>query len=518
MSKYKYAAGDNPIDDYTIQYALGRGGFGEVYFANSKVGREVALKAILDHEEIELRGVQNCMNLKSSRLLTIYDVGRDTDGVLWIVMEYIRGPSLQDVIAEYPGGLQPEQAVYLLRELAIGLSDLHNAGIVHRDLKPSNVFFDGGRLKIGDYSLSKTIASHQQSQHTITVGTVHYMAPEISLGRYDKTVDIYALGVIFYELLTGQPPHTGDTVGEVLMKHLHSDVNTELIDEPYHDLVLRSMNRDPSARYQTAEEFAKAALQSVGTTSLVDSFHPNTLSQIGQRASDRKQQLQTTGHLGTSPNSNSDEASDPNLDPSNTNDAGHPLELRLLLAAVAVVLAMALQIFASNRGGLSAWDGILFGIATFCAALIPAYRLLRWPPRHEKTSWRDSAIWLATASGSVTLLFLLSVLMTPIEFEGIAVTSCGCLLSLMLIDWRRATSFNRPSTLQWYPTIAPVVIAAVVCVGLRMQQWWSFSSATAMGLSLALQAMAPRALVLKKTLPSLPTLVRTVATSTQTLT
>ena len=97
---------------------------------------------------------------------------------------------------------------------------LHDHGIVHRDLKPGNVFSDEGIVKVGDYGLSKFISCSRRSGQTESVGTVHYMAPEIANGRYGKEIDIYALGVILYEMLTGRVPFDGESVGEVLMKHL----------------------------------------------------------------------------------------------------------------------------------------------------------------------------------------------------------------------------------------------------------------------------------------------------------
>lgn len=483
MTSFNYAPGDRPLAGYTIEYALGKGGFGEVYFAKSDAGREVALKAILEHEEVELRGVQNCMNVKSPRLLAIHDVRRAQDETVWIVMEYVRGPSLQDIIAESPNGLEPEQAMYLLRELALGLSDLHNAGIVHRDLKPSNVFFDGGRVKIGDYSLSKSIASHEQSQHTMTVGSVHYMAPEISLGRYDKTVDIYALGIIFFELLTGHPPHTGETVGEVLMKHLHSDVDVGSIASPLQQVIQRATSREPMTRYQTPEEFAKAAMQVSGAGSVADSFGPATLSLIGQRA--QKERMHAAAVAEQEPRSVAiDHPRKPRV---------RSLELRILHAATLVSATTAVQVFFSNRGGLGAFDGMLFALGVFGAAMIPAYRLLRWPRHDDRVDkpWREIPMRIVTATFAAAILAVYSTFATPLEMEGLVMSCLGSLLALSIIDWRKYVRPDRGETLQWYPTVAAGVVATLLCVALRMSEWWLFCSCTAIGMTLALQAIAP---------------------------
>jgi serine/threonine protein kinase len=101
-----------------------------------------------------------------------------------------------------------QKAAYFLREIGKGLAYLHDRGIVHRDLKPGNIFYEDGYVKIGDYGLAKIMAASQHSGQTVSVGTVHYMAPEVGSGNYDRTIDIYALGVILYEMLLGKVPFT----------------------------------------------------------------------------------------------------------------------------------------------------------------------------------------------------------------------------------------------------------------------------------------------------------------------
>lgn len=283
MAAYHYQQGDRPLDGYTIQHALGRGGFGEVYFAVSDAGREVALKSVLNFEDIELRGIGHCMNLKSPHLVMIFDVKQGEDGTPWVIMEYVSGRSLRQVLDEAPDGLDPEQATFFLRELAKGIDYLHDAGIVHRDLKPHNVFFEDGRVKIGDYSLSKVMTVSHASGHTMTVGSVHYMAPEISMGKYDKTVDLYALGVMLFEMLTGKPPFVGESVGEVLMKHLNGQLDVSKLPQPFADVVQKSMDRDPAKRFQSAREMANALALADYPQALEDSV-PASLSLVGKGA------------------------------------------------------------------------------------------------------------------------------------------------------------------------------------------------------------------------------------------
>ena len=173
---YTFKHGDRPLAGYTIQRGVGRGGFGEVYYAVSDAGREVALKYLRDNPEVELRGVSACMNLNSPNLIQIFDVKQGQEGDYFIIMEYMAGPSLRDLLIAEPKGLGPQRAAYLIREIARGLGYLHDRGIVHRDLKPGNLFYEDGCVKIGDYGLSKYISTSRHSAQTSSVGTVHYMA------------------------------------------------------------------------------------------------------------------------------------------------------------------------------------------------------------------------------------------------------------------------------------------------------------------------------------------------------
>jgi serine/threonine protein kinase len=103
----------------------------------------------------------------------------------------------------------------------------------------ANIFYENGYVKIGDYGLSKAMEPTQHSGQTITVGTVHYMAPEIGGGRYDKSIDIYAIGAVLYEMLTGQPPFLGSSAGEILMKHVSSEPDLTHVEEPFKTVVRR---------------------------------------------------------------------------------------------------------------------------------------------------------------------------------------------------------------------------------------------------------------------------------------
>ncbi|MCA9263230.1 MAG: protein kinase [Planctomycetales bacterium] len=280
MPKFRYQHGDQPLAGYTIEHGLGRGGFGEVYYAISDAGRQVALKAVQNFEEIELRGIAQCMNLKSPHLVTIFDVKYNDDGDPFVIMEYVTGPSLRELLDASPHGLGEAKSAFLLREIAKGLTYLHDCGVVHRDLKPHNIFYEDGTVKIGDYSLSKAITTSHRSGHTMTVGTVHYMAPEISLGRYDHSVDIYALGVILYEMLVGHPPYVGETMAEVLMRHLSGEPDLSQVEEPFRSVIRKALAKSPEDRYQSAQEMAEEVFGVPAIQESVTALAPAGLSVV----------------------------------------------------------------------------------------------------------------------------------------------------------------------------------------------------------------------------------------------
>jgi hypothetical protein len=281
---FRYKHGDRPLDGYTIQRAAGRGGFGEVYYAISDGGREVALKVVQAYEQIELRGISQCMNLKSPHLVTIFDVRFGAEGQPFVIMEYVNGPSLRELLDQSPSGLGTQKAAFFLREIGKGLTYLHDCGIVHRDLKPGNIFYENGAVKIGDYGLSKAITASHRSGQTVTVGTVHYMAPEIGAGKYDRGIDIYAMGALLYEMLTGQVPFFGASPAEVLMKHLTVAPPLDGIEEPFATVIRRAMAKDPAQRYQSVQEMVEAVFGAEHVRQSVSCFSPESLSIVAGRA------------------------------------------------------------------------------------------------------------------------------------------------------------------------------------------------------------------------------------------
>lgn len=262
--KFTFAPESRPLDGYTIKRAIHRGGFGEVYYALSDAGKEVALKLLNNNLEVELRGVSQCLNLKHPNLVTIFDIREDADKDHWIVMEYVGGCGLHQALRNHPSGMPVPEVLAWLSGIVSGLSFLHDRGIVHRDLKPANVFSEGGIVKIGDVGLSKYISESRRSAQTQSVGTVYYMAPEVARGRYGREVDIYALGVMLVEMLTGRVPFDGETTAEILMKHLTAEPDLTGIPQTMRPVLAAALEKDPARRTADAEELERQFRMAVG--------------------------------------------------------------------------------------------------------------------------------------------------------------------------------------------------------------------------------------------------------------
>jgi serine/threonine-protein kinase len=218
---------------YLIGSRVARGGMATVYEATDlRLDRTVAVKVMHpglgDDDEFAARFVSEARaaaRLSHPNVVAVFDQGND-DGIVFLAMELVPGHTLRDTIGK-EAPLSPARAIALLEPVVSALAAAHRAGLVHRDVKPENVLIaDDGRIKVADFGLAKAVSA--TTQHTATgvlIGTVSYVAPELVVeGRSDARADVYAVGVILYELLTGKKPHAGETPIQVAYKHVHEDV------------------------------------------------------------------------------------------------------------------------------------------------------------------------------------------------------------------------------------------------------------------------------------------------------
>ena len=218
---------------YRIGPRIARGGMASVYEATDlRLDRTVAVKimhpGLGDDDEFAARFVseaRSAARLSHPNVVAVYDQGND-DGTVFLAMELIPGHTLRDTIGK-EAPMSPARAFALLEPVVSALAAAHRAHLMHRDVKPENVLIaDDGRIKVADFGLAKAVSAH--TQHTATgvlIGTVSYIAPELVVeGRSDARADVYSVGVILYELLTGNKPHEGETPIQVAYKHVHEDV------------------------------------------------------------------------------------------------------------------------------------------------------------------------------------------------------------------------------------------------------------------------------------------------------
>jgi hypothetical protein len=299
--KFTFAPEATPLTGYTIKRAIDRGGFGEVYYALSDSGKEVALKLLQRNQQVELRGVRQCLNLKHPNLVTIFDIRTDADEDHWVVMEFVSGKSLEQVLDEHPKGLPVAEVEAWLTGIAAGIGFLHDRGIVHRDLKPANVFRESGIVKIGDVGLSKFITPSRRSAQTESVGTVYYMAPEVARGKYGSELDVYSLGVMLYEMLTGHVPFNGESTGEILMKHLTEPPDLSKVAAAFRPVLARALEKDPQRRtpgaVQLADEFRRA-VQGKPVAEEIPASHFVDVQRLEQQVARNARPSETRSHSG----------------------------------------------------------------------------------------------------------------------------------------------------------------------------------------------------------------------------
>src|SRR5579862_3171171 len=258
---------DGTFDNrYLILRKLGSGGMADVYLAeDQELGRRVALKLLNDRHANDAqfverfrREAQSAAGLNHPNIVSVFDRGR-AEGTYYIAMEYLDGRTLKELLVRN-GPTPVPIAIDYARQILGALAFAHRNGIVHRDIKPHNIVVGrDGRLKVTDFGIARSGASQMTEAGSI-VGTAQYLSPEQARGApVDPRSDLYSLGIVLYEMLTGKVPFTGDTPVEIAMKHLQSTAEppSSLRPEVPRELdavVMRAIAKDPEQRYGTAEE------------------------------------------------------------------------------------------------------------------------------------------------------------------------------------------------------------------------------------------------------------------------
>ncbi|WP_272578151.1 MULTISPECIES: Stk1 family PASTA domain-containing Ser/Thr kinase [unclassified Streptomyces] len=250
---------------YRVQARIAAGGMATVYQAvDTRLDRLLALKVMhptlaTDAAFVDrfIREAKSVARLSHPNVVGVFDQG--TDGTyVYLAMEYVAGCTLRDVLRER-GALQPRAALDILEPILAALGAAHRAGLVHRDMKPENVLIgDDGRVKVADFGLVRAVDTNTTASTGSVLGTVSYLAPEqMEHGTADARVDVYACGVVLYEMLTGGKPHTGGSVAQILYQHLHEDVLPPSglvpgLAPQLDELVALATARDPQQRPQDA--------------------------------------------------------------------------------------------------------------------------------------------------------------------------------------------------------------------------------------------------------------------------
>src|SRR4051795_6809000 len=268
-------ARDTLIDGrYRAEKRLGAGGMAEVWCAQDEVlGRRVAVKLMGGrfaedpefHERFR-REAQAAAGLTHPNIVAIFDRS-EWEGTPYIAMELVDGQTLKELVQQR-GPLPPHIAVGLTEQILRALGYAHRRGIVHRDVKPQNVILDPeGQAKVADFGIARANNSSEMTQTGAIVGTVQYLSPEQANGDpVDARSDLYSTGIVLYELLTGHPPFDGEAPISIALKHLNErpvppGQMHPGIPPALESVVMRSLEKDPARRYQTAEDFIAALEQ-----------------------------------------------------------------------------------------------------------------------------------------------------------------------------------------------------------------------------------------------------------------
>ncbi|WP_226665765.1 Stk1 family PASTA domain-containing Ser/Thr kinase [Metabacillus litoralis] len=255
---------------YKILEVIGGGGMANVYLAKDMIlEREVAMKVLRfdfsnDDEFIKRfrREAQSATSLAHPNVVSIYDVGEE-DGVYYIVMEYVEGQTLKQYIQQF-APIHPRKAVNIMLQIVSAIQHAHDNQIIHRDIKPHNILIDHhGNVKVTDFGIAMALSSTTITQTNSVLGSVHYLSPEQARGGLaNKKSDIYSIGIVLFELLTGRLPFDGESAISIALKHLQSETPSAKrwnpdIPQSLENIILKSTAKDPFHRYEATEEMER---------------------------------------------------------------------------------------------------------------------------------------------------------------------------------------------------------------------------------------------------------------------
>ncbi len=275
------AGNERIVGSYQLEERVGRGGMGEVWRArHTRLGSERAVKLLPANLATEPdflkrfeREAASASRLDHPNILAVYEYG-ESNGVPYLVMPYIKGGTLKERMAAGP--VPREEALNYLKQAAEALDYAHEQGLVHRDVKPANLLLDGrGRLYLADFGIAKALEGAEGLTRTgVGVGTPEYMAPEQAQGRADQRSDLYALGVVLYQLLTGRVPYSGNSTVEVLMKHLQDPLPllplrniAPTLPARVEQVVTKALAKNPNDRYASGKAMVEDLQEAFTNTS-----------------------------------------------------------------------------------------------------------------------------------------------------------------------------------------------------------------------------------------------------------
>lgn len=357
---------------YRIIRSLGEGGMANVYLAHDLIlDRDVAVKLLrldLRDDPKTIKRFQRealaTTELVHPHIVSLYDVGEE-NGMQYLVMEYVKGMDLKNYIKEhFPLPLQ--QVIDIMEQILSAVATAHAHNIIHRDLKPQNILIDEhGNAKITDFGIAVALSEHTMTQTNTILGSVHYLSPEQARGSMaTKQSDIYSLGIILYEMLTGSVPFKGETAVSIALKHFQNEIPSVRdfdaeIPQALENVVLRATAKDPRDRYATVADMASDLLTTLSETRVGEKrFEPEDLGNDETKimpsadiaaaiaanrradAAKKAQEAQTTTNPSTQPSEPT--PADAPL-PKRSWSKRHPIRRRLILfGSIAILLVAAI--------------------------------------------------------------------------------------------------------------------------------------------------------------------------------